>query len=127
MLVTSHGLNSALKIALHGPRPYWVDPNVQAWSTEPSFGMPSGHAPECRLHLGPDRTTHPQALGLSPGRWHLLINWSLSALSGGPLGDVLVGCGVGAVLLGSSIKARQVMEEKIGRMNLARQILAAAL
>ena len=44
MLVTSHGLNAVLKIALHSPRPYWVDPNVQAWSTEPSFGMPSGHA-----------------------------------------------------------------------------------
>jgi membrane-associated phospholipid phosphatase len=44
MLVTSHGLNAVLKIALHSPRPCWVDPNVQAWSTEPSFGMPSGHS-----------------------------------------------------------------------------------
>ena len=44
ILVASHGLNAALKVVLHGPRPYWIDPSVKALSTQPSFGMPSGHA-----------------------------------------------------------------------------------
>ncbi|MBN2387669.1 MAG: phosphatase PAP2 family protein [Anaerolineales bacterium] len=37
-------LNDALKIALHGPRPYWYDPQARALSAETSFGAPSGHA-----------------------------------------------------------------------------------
>jgi hypothetical protein len=38
-------LNSALKIAFHGPRPYWFSNKVNViGSAENSFGMPSGHA-----------------------------------------------------------------------------------
>lgn len=44
MLVISGGLNSALKIFFHTPRPYWVDTRVKAYSSETSFGLPSGHA-----------------------------------------------------------------------------------
>ncbi len=40
----SGGLNSVLKIILHGPRPYWYQTQVKALSTETSFGIPSGHA-----------------------------------------------------------------------------------
>lgn len=35
---------SLLKLAFHSPRPYWVDANVKALSTESSFGFPSGHS-----------------------------------------------------------------------------------
>lgn len=44
MLLVSGGLNGILKLAYHGPRPYFFDPRVQALSEEASFGMPSGHA-----------------------------------------------------------------------------------
>ena len=40
----SGGLNEALKVAFHLPRPYWVSPDVQALDSHPSFGMPSAHA-----------------------------------------------------------------------------------
>jgi membrane-associated phospholipid phosphatase len=43
-LMISGGINTILKLVLHGPRPYWLDPSVKALSTETSFGMPSGHA-----------------------------------------------------------------------------------
>ncbi len=43
-LVVSALCNSLLKLALHMPRPYWVDARVQAFSSETSFGAPSGHA-----------------------------------------------------------------------------------
>lgn len=43
-LMVSSGLNAALKFAFHGPRPYWVSTEVQAYSAEASFGAPSGHA-----------------------------------------------------------------------------------
>jgi membrane-associated phospholipid phosphatase len=38
-------LNLLLKIAVHDPRPYWVDPQVRLLTeAELSFGVPSGHA-----------------------------------------------------------------------------------
>ena len=45
ILMLSAGLNLILKLALHEPRPYWVDPRVRLL-TDPSgsFGLPSGHA-----------------------------------------------------------------------------------
>jgi len=43
-LLSTTSLNSLLKIVFHMPRPYWVDPQVIAYSSEPSFGFPSGHA-----------------------------------------------------------------------------------
>ncbi len=44
MLLISNGLNTPLKFLFHSPRPYWIDPNIVALSSETSFGMPSGHA-----------------------------------------------------------------------------------
>jgi membrane-associated phospholipid phosphatase len=38
-------LNAALKVAFHGPRPYWYSSQVKVLgSAENSFGVPSGHA-----------------------------------------------------------------------------------
>ena len=44
MLILSGGLNSILKIFFHTPRPFWVDSRVRAYSSETSFGLPSGHS-----------------------------------------------------------------------------------
>jgi membrane-associated phospholipid phosphatase len=38
-------VNAAIKIAIHGPRPYWISNQIKALgSAENSFGVPSGHA-----------------------------------------------------------------------------------
>lgn len=44
LLMTSASLNSALKLAFTGPRPFWIDPRVQVGAAETTFGLPSGHA-----------------------------------------------------------------------------------
>lgn len=44
VLMLSSSLNSILKLSLAYPRPYWVDERVIAYSSEASFGAPSGHA-----------------------------------------------------------------------------------
>lgn len=128
MLVTSYGLNAALKIALHSPRPYWVDPAVQAWSTEPSFGLPSGHAQNAVAIWG--LTAHlihkPWAAVLAASTC-LFIGLSRAYLGVHFLGDVVSGWAVGAVLLGTAIMAMPALEEKIGRMDLKRQILLVTL
>jgi membrane-associated phospholipid phosphatase len=44
-LMISGTLNTALKIALHEPRPYWFSTKVKVFgAAENSFGAPSGHA-----------------------------------------------------------------------------------
>jgi len=43
-LMISGIVNSVLKLAFHGPRPYWYDSRVTAYSSETSFGAPSGHS-----------------------------------------------------------------------------------
>jgi hypothetical protein len=44
ILLFNAGLNDILKLAFHGPRPYWVDERVIPMAIEPSFGVPSGHS-----------------------------------------------------------------------------------
>lgn len=44
LLVTSAGLNNALKVAFGLPRPYWISRELADLSGETSFGLPSGHA-----------------------------------------------------------------------------------
>ncbi len=44
MLMLSVSANNILKLAFHTPRPYWVDARVKAFSSETSFGLPSGHS-----------------------------------------------------------------------------------
>ena len=43
-LIASVSLNYYFKLWFAGPRPYWVSSEVQALSSESTFGIPSGHA-----------------------------------------------------------------------------------
>lgn len=43
-LLFSSTVNETLKLAFHGPRPYWVSSQVKALAAESSFGIPSGHS-----------------------------------------------------------------------------------
>lgn len=44
ILLITGGLKDILKLAFHGPRPYWISTQVKALASETSFGVPSGHA-----------------------------------------------------------------------------------
>jgi membrane-associated phospholipid phosphatase len=44
ILLAGTGLNLLFKLALHGPRPYWVSTDVRPMASETLFGVPSGHA-----------------------------------------------------------------------------------
>jgi membrane-associated phospholipid phosphatase len=44
MLLTSTSINHIFKVALGGPRPYWVSERVLPMAAETSFGVPSGHS-----------------------------------------------------------------------------------
>ena len=42
-MMLSGGINDALKVAFHAPRPYWYSTEVKALAAEGTFGIPSGH------------------------------------------------------------------------------------
>jgi hypothetical protein len=44
ILVAGTGSNLLIKLALHGPRPYWVSTSVRLMASETLFGVPSAHA-----------------------------------------------------------------------------------
>ena len=44
MLMVTSSVNGLLKLVFQQPRPFWLDNSVAALTTEPSFGMPSGHS-----------------------------------------------------------------------------------
>ncbi len=44
ILLLSNGFNELAKLALQGPRPYWISSQVRALGAESTFGVPSGHA-----------------------------------------------------------------------------------
>jgi membrane-associated phospholipid phosphatase len=44
IIILNDSLNFFFKYLFHGPRPYWLDTHVHAFSPETSFGIPSGHS-----------------------------------------------------------------------------------
>ncbi len=44
ILLFSNGFNEIAKLALQGPRPYWISTQVKPLAAESSFGAPSGHS-----------------------------------------------------------------------------------
>ena len=52
ILMMSTSLNDTLKLALHGPRPYWYSSEVNGLAEETSFGAPSGHAQNAMVIWG---------------------------------------------------------------------------
>lgn len=75
MTVLSNLGVTALKLAFRVPRPFWVASQVQPWSSETSFGMPSGHA-----------TTAASVWGVLAAnlriKWATLLIWLLVFLIG---------------------------------------------
>jgi membrane-associated phospholipid phosphatase len=100
MLIASVSVNYYFKVWFAGPRPYWVSGEVQALSSETSFGLPSGHAQNAvgvwgiMAHRSGKRTAWIPAMMLA-----FLIGFSRIYLGVHFVHDVMVGWIIGAGLL----------------------------
>lgn len=100
LLTISTAINYVAKILFHSPRPYWVNPAVNALAYEPTFGMPSGHAQISVTFLG--------CIGVWLRRTYvwivlvlltLLVGLSRMYLGVHFLADILMGWIIGIMLL----------------------------
>ena len=111
ILMLSTSLNSFLKVALHTPRPFWVDPQVMISTIETTFGVPSGHAQNAVAVWGLVAYYYRKgwvwilAIGAI-----FLIGFSRIVLGLHFPQDVLAGWAVGGILLYLFINLRQPVE-----------------
>jgi membrane-associated phospholipid phosphatase len=123
MLVSSASLNALLKLAFHLPRPYWVDAQVKALSTEPAYGLPSGHAMNAVAIWGSlaaqlkKRWVWAAALGLI-----FLISLSRLYLGAHFPTDVLGGWVFGAVVVWALLKWEAPVRARLAQWSLGTQI-----
>ena len=128
MLMISSGLNNAFKILFHSPRPYWVDERVTAYSSETSFGIPSGHSQNSVVFWGTIAYWVKR-------KWFWLLSIALMFMIGFSriflgvhfIQDVLIGWTIGAVILIIYILVDDKLTNWIHRSSNSSLILAAFL
>ena len=128
MLVISGGLNSALKMFFHTPRPYWVDTNIKAFSAEASFGLPSGHAQTAASIWGMlGKMVQKRGSLLIAGVVIFLIGLSRIYLGVHFLHDVLSGWLIGILILILYLKLEKPIGKWLERRTLWAQVMYAFL
>jgi membrane-associated phospholipid phosphatase len=126
ILLMSTSVNDALKMAFHGPRPYWYSSDVIGFASETSFGVPSGHA---QIAVG---VWGMLAASIRKG-WGWLIAILIILLIGISriyLGvhfphDVILGWLIGALLLWLVLHFWKPVTAWLKKMSLGQQILAS--
>jgi membrane-associated phospholipid phosphatase len=128
ILLLSTSVNDALKMAFHGPRPYWISPDVIGYASEISFGVPSGHA---QIAVG--------VWGMLADSLRKWFGWMIAILiilligiSRMYLGvhfplDVILGWLIGIVLLWLVLRFWKPAAEWLKKLSLGQQILGAFL
>ena len=128
ILLLSTNINSALKMAFHGPRPYWFSPNVRLLATETSFGVPSGHAQIAATIWG--------LLAAYLRKWWgwlvavlliLLIGLSRLYLGVHFPHDVMLGWLIGGLVLWLALRFRDPLIAWAKKMSVGRQVFTAFL
>lgn len=123
ILLFGTGFNEIVKLAFHGPRPYWVSINVRGLTSETSFGVPSGHSQIGAGFWGMVAATVRKAWA-----WILaLLLIVLIGLSRLYLGvhfphDVLVGWALGFLTLWAFVKFWDPVAARVKRMSFWNQI-----
>jgi membrane-associated phospholipid phosphatase len=128
ILLLSTSVNDALKMAFHGPRPYWYSADVIGYASETSFGVPSGHA---QIAFGVWGML-AASIGKSWGWLIAIIVILLIGISRLYLGvhfphDVILGWLIGALLLWLVLRFWKPVTAWLKKMSLGQQILASFL
>jgi membrane-associated phospholipid phosphatase len=105
-LLSTTTLNSWIKLAVKGARPYWFSDKVVAYSHEPSFGFPSGHSQSAVAVWGRIAYSVKKVwawivaiiliLGIGISRIYLGVHFTTDVLSGWLIGIIFL---IGFIML----------------------------
>lgn len=128
ILVLSGNLNSTAKLLFKSPRPYWIDRQVIAYSSEHSFGFPSGHAMNATsvwglLAASLKKKIAPMVAILAI----FLIGISRIYLGVHFLSDVLAGWLLGSLLLLLYIRLEKPITAWVQRLSFSRFVIYISL
>lgn len=126
MLLLSNAFGSTFKTLMFQPRPYWVSTDVKAWSSETSFGIPSGHAFHAAAVWG-------MLAANMRHRWGkivlfviiFLIGFSRIYLGMHFISDVLLGWLLGALLVWAYLKLEKPLVAQLRTRSLTNMVLLA--
>jgi len=128
ILMLSTTLNSAFKLAFHGPRPYWYSASVRGLAVETSFGIPSNHAQSATVIWGILAAYLRKRWGwLVAGLLVFLIGLSRLSLGVHFPQDVLLGWLIGGLLLWLTLRFWVPLAAWAKKQGPGRQVLAAFL
>jgi membrane-associated phospholipid phosphatase len=122
ILSASVSLNTFFKLAFHTPRPYWVSTQVQAMSSEPSYGLPSGHAQHATVIWGTVGAAGPRWLRWAMTALIFLIGFSRIMLAVHFPTDVLLGWLIGGLVLWAFLRWEAPVLAWFNRRTLGRKI-----
>ena len=128
ILTFSQGVNSALKIAFHSPRPYWINREIMPLEINGSFGMPSGHAQNavCVGGLLAWAIRRPWAWALAIALC-LFIGISRVYLGVHFPRDVIVGWAVGLLVLGVFLGVESLASNRLSSLNFRQKVVVSFL
>lgn len=126
MLLTSNALNNLFKMALRGPRPYWVSMEVEGMASETGFGVPSGHSQTAAGIWGLAAARLARTWGwVAASMVILLIGLSRIYLGVHYLHDVLVGWALGGLTLWAFLKYWDPIAARLKKLTMGAQISLA--
>jgi membrane-associated phospholipid phosphatase len=128
ILLLGTGMNELAKMALQGPRPYWISTQVKALSAEAQFGIPSGHAQTAAGVWGMlAASIHHGRVRIVSVTLILLIGLSRIYLGVHFPHDVLVGWLLGGLTLWAFLVLWEPIAAWIKQRTLAQQLLLSLL
>ena len=127
ILVTSNLFNNIGKLIFAGARPYWVSSHVRAlWTTETTFGIPSGHAQNAVSVWGMIAAYNKRTwIWVAAIAVIFLIGFSRIFLGAHFPHDVVFGWLLGAVILWAFMRFWDPIEAWVSKKTLSQQILIA--
>ncbi|MCC6299255.1 MAG: phosphatase PAP2 family protein [Anaerolineales bacterium] len=125
ILTASATLNYLGKLWHAGPRPYWVSGEVQAYSSESSFGVPSGHAQKAVAVWGTLATSEQKTVQWCAAALIFLIGFSRIYLGVHFPHDVIAGWLLGSLLLWLCLHYWDSAAGWLNKKNASQQILLA--